>query len=127
MIIAALELTITFYATSLKDKRSVVRRVLSRVRSTFNVSAAEVDELDNPGGAVLGFCSCGNDKRDLEGRLQALERFVDGLELCEITDSQRTITVSDGYGDLSDDDDDDDDDDDVGDIDSDRVVGVVKD
>ncbi len=113
MIVAALELTITFYASSLKDKRSVVRRVVSRVRSTFNVSAAEVDELDNPGGAVLGFAAVGNDKRDLEGRLQALERFVDGLELCEIVDVQRSFTVSDGY-------DDDDDDDD-------RVVGVVTD
>ena len=108
MIIASLELTITFYATSLKDKRSVVRRVLSRTRSTFNVSAAEVDELDNPGGAVLGFASCGNDKRYLEGQLTALERFVDELELCEIVDVQRDFVVSGASG-IDDDDDDDDD------------------
>jgi uncharacterized protein YlxP (DUF503 family) len=99
MIVAALELTITFYATSLKDKRSVVRRVLARVRGEFNVAANEVDELDNPGGAVLGFCACGHDKRYLEGQLQALERFVDQLELCEIVDRQRTFTVTDGEGD----------------------------
>lgn len=96
MIVAALELTVTFYATSLKDKRSVVRRVLARVRGEFNVAANEVDELDNPGGAVLGFCACGHDKRYLEGQLQALERFVDQLELCEIVDRQQTITVTDG-------------------------------
>ena len=103
MFVAALELTVTFYATSLKDKRSVVRRVLARVRGEFNVGANEVDELDNPGGAVLGFCACGHDKRYLEGQLQALERFVDDLELCEIVDRQRTITVTDGG--LDDDDD----------------------
>jgi uncharacterized protein YlxP (DUF503 family) len=103
MIVAALELTVTFYATSLKDKRSVVRRVLARVRGEFNVAANEVDELDNPGGAVLGFCACGHDKRYLEGQLQALERFVDNLELCEIVDRQVTFTVTDG----ADDDDDD--------------------
>lgn len=108
MFIAALELTVTFYASSLKDKRSVVRRVLARVRGEFNVAANEVDELDNPGGAVLGFCACGHDKRYLEGQLQALERFVDGLELCEIVDRQRTITVTDGDGDIDDPDDDDD-------------------
>jgi uncharacterized protein YlxP (DUF503 family) len=93
MIIAALELTITFYATSLKEKRSVVRRVLARARAEFNVAANELDELDNPGGAVLGFCACGRDKRYLEGQLHALERFVDELELCEIVDSQRSFTV----------------------------------
>jgi uncharacterized protein YlxP (DUF503 family) len=103
VFVAALELTVTFYATSLKDKRSVVRRVLARVRGEFNVGANEVDELDNPGGAVLGFCACGHDKRYLEGQLQALERFVDDLELCEIVDRQRTITVTDGG--LDDDDD----------------------
>jgi len=103
MITASLELTVTFYATSLKDKRSVVRRVLARTRGEFNVAAAEVDELDNPGGAVLGFVSCGRDKVYLEGQLQALERFVDQLELCEIVDAQRSFAVTDG----GDDDDDD--------------------
>lgn len=106
MIVAVLELTITFYATSLKDKRSVVRRVLARTRAEFNVAANEVDELDNPGGAVLGFCACGRDKRYLEGQLQALERFVDQLELCEIVDAQRSFVVP-----CTDDNDGDDDDD----------------
>ncbi len=106
MHIASLEMTITFYAVSLKDKRSVVRRVLARVKGEFNVSAAEVDELDNPGGAVLGFVTCGRDKTYLEGQLQALERFVDGLELCEITDVQRSFMISDGVDDDDDDDDD---------------------
>jgi hypothetical protein len=94
MVVATLELTVTFYATSLKDKRSVVKRVLARVRNEFNVSAAEVDELDNPGGAVLGFASVGVDRRYLEGQLQRLCEFVDGLELCEIVDVHREFTVS---------------------------------
>ncbi len=114
MIVATLELTITFYATSLKDKRSVVKRVLGRVRNTFNVSASEVDEHDNPGGAVLGFAGVGHDKRYLEGQLTALERFVDGLEICEIVDVSRDFLVA-GDGAINDDDDDDqinDDDDD---------------
>lgn len=92
MILASLELTITFYAESLKDKRSVVKRVLSRVRNEFNVSAAEVDELDNPGGAVLGFVSVGTDQRYLEGQLTALVEFVDRLELCEIVDDVKEFT-----------------------------------
>lgn len=91
MVIATLELTLTFYATSLKDKRSIVKRVLGRVRSEFNVSAAEVDELDNPNGAVVGFASVGNDARYLSGQLDALERFVDDLEIAEIVDVHREL------------------------------------
>jgi uncharacterized protein YlxP (DUF503 family) len=89
MVVAVLELTLAIPAFTLKDKRSVVRRVLSRVRSEFNVSAAEVDELDNPDGAVLGFASVGNDKRYLEGQMTRLEEFVDRLELAELVDAHR--------------------------------------
>ena len=91
MVVAVLEITLTFYAESLKDKRSVVRRVLARTRSEFNVSAAEVDELDNVTGAVLGFTSVGNDKRYLEGQMTRLEEFVDRLEVAEIIDSHREM------------------------------------
>ena len=89
MVIAVLELTLAIPAFTLKDKRSVVRRVLARVKGEFNVSAAEVDELDNPDGAVLGFSSVGNDKRYLEGQMTRLEEFVDRLELAEIIDAHR--------------------------------------
>ena len=89
VIVATLELTITFHAESLKDKRSVVKRVLARTKGAFNVSVAEVDELDNITGAVLGFVSVGADKRYLEGQLAALEQFVDRLELAEIVDAHR--------------------------------------
>ena len=113
MIIASLELTITFYATSLKDKRSIVKRILARTKNTFNISAAEVDELDNPGGAVLGFAAVGNDRRYLEGLLQSVERFVDGLELAEVVDGQRDFLYpGDPEHARRDDDDDGDDDDD---------------
>ena len=91
MVLASLEVTLTFYATSLKDKRSIVKRVLGRVRSEFNVSAAEVDELDNLGGAVLGFASVGNDVRYLAGQLDALERFIEQLEIAEIVDVHREV------------------------------------
>jgi hypothetical protein len=89
MVVAVLELTLAVPAFTLKDKRSVVRRVIARVRAEFNVSAAEIDELDNPDGAVIGFSSVGNDKRYLEGQLSALEDFVDRLELAEIVDAHR--------------------------------------
>lgn len=87
MWVGVLELTLSIYAESLKDKRSVVKRVTARCRNEFNVSVAEVDELDTATTAVLGVVSVGNDRRYLEGQLRKLEGFVDRLEVAEITDS----------------------------------------
>ena len=41
-------------ARTLKDKRQVVKSIKDRLRNHFNVSVAEVDELDNRQIAVLG-------------------------------------------------------------------------
>jgi uncharacterized protein YlxP (DUF503 family) len=91
MLVATLECAVIFYATSLKEKRGIVRRTLSRCRSTFPVSASEVDEQDNPGGAVLGFAIVGSDARHLESTVQKLLHFIDELELVEIVDVQRRM------------------------------------
>lgn len=91
MWVGVLELTLSIYAESLKDKRSAVRRVTQRCRNEFNVSVAEVDELDTATVAVLGIVSVGNDRRYLEGQLKKLEAFVDRLEVAEITDSAVTF------------------------------------
>lgn len=88
MVIGVLELTLTFYAESLKDKRSVVKRVIHRCQDKFNVAVAEVDENDVINTAVLGFVTVGNDTRFIQGVLDRIANFVDGLELAEIVDQQ---------------------------------------
>lgn len=91
MVVGVLELRLAVPAFTLKDKRSVIKRVLHRTRNNFNVSGAEVGELDVVGAAQLGFVSVSNDRRYLEGQLMKVERFVDDLELAEITDSELTF------------------------------------
>ena len=86
MVVGCLELTLTFYATSLKDKRSVVKRVIHRCQDTFNVAAAEVDENDVLQTAVLGFVTVGNDVQFIQGVLDKLVNFVEHLELAEVVD-----------------------------------------
>ena len=46
MIVGILEVALTFYAFSLKDKRGIVRRIIQRTKTAFNAAVAEVDELD---------------------------------------------------------------------------------
>jgi uncharacterized protein len=50
-------------AQSLKDKRRIVKGLLARVRSQFEVAAAEVDDQDVWQSAVLGFACVSNDAR----------------------------------------------------------------
>lgn len=88
MVVGVLEMTLALYAQSLKDKRSVVKRVVARTRGEFNVSAAEVDEQDTITTAVIGFVAVGSEAQYVEGQLQAVDKFVERLELAEIVESR---------------------------------------
>lgn len=57
---------------TLKDKRQVVRSILDRVRSGFNVSAAEVDTHDDVKVATLGFAAVGFETAAVQNVLQQI-------------------------------------------------------
>ncbi len=63
-------------ASSLKDKRRVVRRVLDRTRAKFNVAAAEVASLDAHRRATLGFAVVSNDARHANSMIDTIASFV---------------------------------------------------
>jgi len=63
MVVGVLRLTLYVPgASSLKDKRQVVRKVVDRLRSRFNVSAAEVADNDIWQRAVIGVAAVANDR-----------------------------------------------------------------
>jgi uncharacterized protein YlxP (DUF503 family) len=57
---------------TLKEKRQVVRSVLDRVRSGFNVSAAEVDTHDDVKVATLAFAAVGFETAAVQGVLNGI-------------------------------------------------------
>jgi len=61
-------------ATTLKDKRRVVKSLRDRLRHEFNVSASEVDALDLVQTAVLGVAVVTNDGAFAD---QVLAKVVD--------------------------------------------------
>jgi uncharacterized protein YlxP (DUF503 family) len=92
MVVGVMELALALYDNeSLKDKRSVVKRVVNRVRQTFNVSAAEVDDLDFSDRATIGIVAVGNDRRYIMGMLDKIEGFVDRMAIADILDASKTI------------------------------------
>lgn len=64
------------FATSLKDRRHVVRSITDGVRSRFAVSAADLGPNGVYNAAVIGFAAAGSSATELEERMDNLERFL---------------------------------------------------
>lgn len=62
---------------SLKGKRSIVKPILARVRDRFNVSAAEVDDLDAWQRANLAFVCVSNDRDYAHGLLMKVIEYIE--------------------------------------------------
>ena len=61
---------------SLKEKRSIVKGVIGRLQSRFNVSVSEVDLQDTRQMAVLGMAVVSNDSRFVEEQLDTILNFM---------------------------------------------------
>ena len=91
MFVGVMEVTLAVPATSLKEKRSVVKRILSKMRQTFHLAAAEVDEQDMVGTAVLGFTIVSSAHQFVERVLTKTLDAIDDMYLAEIIDDSRVI------------------------------------
>lgn len=61
-------------AQSLKDKRQVIRSLKDSLRNAFNVSVAELGELDRWQVADIGVAACGNSRAHVD---EVLNKVVD--------------------------------------------------
>jgi uncharacterized protein len=58
---------------SLKDKRQVIRSLKDRLRTSFNVAVAEIDNLDLWQIATIGVVSVSDSRDYLEGLMRNVE------------------------------------------------------
>ncbi|MBP8303824.1 MAG: DUF503 domain-containing protein [Phycisphaerae bacterium] len=61
---------------SLKEKRSIVKGVIGRLQSRFNVSVSEVEHQDARQRAVLGIAVVSNESRFVEEQLDRILLFM---------------------------------------------------
>jgi len=76
---------------SLKSKRRVVKTILGRVRSKFDLSIAEVDDQDKWQSCTLGFSVVSNESGMVHTLLEGVIAYVEGLHLAEVIDSNIEI------------------------------------
>lgn len=72
---------------SLKEKRSVIKRLISRIRRDFNVAVAELDYHDLWQRTKLGIVTVSNERIHAEQMIQEVLRVIDSYPELE-----RTIT-----------------------------------
>ena len=87
---------------SLKEKRSVLRRIIHRTQNEFNVSVAEVGDNDLWKRARVGFSVVGNDKSYINAKMDHILRFIDRLELAEVVQSRMEMVSFDDLMDFGD-------------------------
>lgn len=79
-------------AASLKDKRSVLKRIITRVRTKFNVSISEMDYQDTWQRTSLAIAAVSSSRAQTEKELQRVLAFIDSFPEIE-----RTITETEWF------------------------------
>ncbi len=77
--------------TSLKAKRSIVRKVLDRTSNRFNVSVAEVGFQDVHRRALLGFAVVSGDRRHANAMLDSIASFVESSSEALVMDRKMEL------------------------------------
>ncbi len=76
---------------SLKGKRKVVRSMVDKVKSRFNVSVAETGANDKWQKIELGVSAVGNDRRHIDSSLNHVLDFLESLYLAQIVNAEIEI------------------------------------
>ena len=91
MAIAALTIHLSIpHSRSLKDRRQVVRSLKDRLRQSFNISIAELDEAITWQSATLGIAAVSASRDYLRGLMEQVERAATRQAAengAEVTDS----------------------------------------
>lgn len=77
--------------SSLKGKRMILKSLKDRTRNRFNVSVAEIDDMDKWQKATLGISCVGRDKRYINGVLSKVMDLINQSNSVELIDCEMEI------------------------------------
>ena len=76
---------------SLKEKRMIVKSITQRVKNKFNVSVAEVDDMDVHQSIVIGVACVSNSREQCASVIQNVMNFIEGNTEAEVLDIEIEI------------------------------------
>ena len=92
MVIGAMSIELFIHENeSLKGKRRIVKSIIGKVKSRFNVAIAEVEYNDKWQRIGLGVSAVGNDRGHIDSVLTTVLTFIESMYLAELIDSRIEI------------------------------------
>lgn len=86
MIVGSCTIEIIIYESySLKEKRHVIKSIIERLKSRFNISIAEVGENDKWQKSIIGFAAVSNSKKHADEVINKVINFIDNDDRVEIS------------------------------------------
>lgn len=76
---------------SLKTKRKIVKSIIQRLKNTYNASVSEVGANDNHHRTEIGVAIIGNDRRNINSKLDKIIDMAEELGLAELFDTEIEI------------------------------------
>ncbi|MGE6631447.1 DUF503 domain-containing protein [Bacillus sp. NPDC077027] len=83
---------IIYDAASLKEKRAVLKRILTRTRQKFNVTISEMEYQDTWQRTLFGIAAVSSTRVQVEKELQRVLSFIDSFPEIE-----RTVTKTEWF------------------------------
>ncbi len=85
MIVGICSVKLKIYeSNSLKDKRHIIKSIIGRIQSRFNVSIAEIDLNNNWQMSIIGFSCVTNNTKHANQIISNVLKFIDGDNRVEI-------------------------------------------
>ncbi len=81
MPIAVVRVRLRLPSRTLKEKRTIVKSVVERLRNRFNASVAELGDLDSAGLATIGAGVLSNESRHADEQAQAIAAAIEDWRL----------------------------------------------
>ena len=79
------------FSHSLKEKRSVLKRLIHHLRTTYNCAVSEVDDQDTWQSAVLAIVTVYANREQVDSLFRAVERDLNTGEDFQLVDQKMEI------------------------------------
>ena len=77
MTVGLMKMTIHLHGiTSLKEKRSIVKSLIGRLKSRYNFSVSEIEAQDSKQHAIIGLAVVGNDAGFIHEQMDTVVEFA---------------------------------------------------
>ncbi len=92
MILGTLQLELYFPdPQSLKEKRHILKSVLTRLKQRFNVSVAELDNMGKWQSSIIGVAYIGSNRNDVDRGLNSVLEFFDAEDKLEVVRQMKEL------------------------------------